>query len=377
MRWGWRATLAHLRPQGPVQSLPERCTWLAAGSPAHRGAAEGPLLLPLQVFGVTYDLDVVLVSRQPHFNMHEYARLRTPTGPVWLCKDARESDLTQTIVADWELLHDVLPEVPLERSRRRVVVHESVVAGELDLRIDYRNDRDQRCEVAVQAILPRFPVRTRNSSTMGHSRGSVWAVLDVSHKTLAKKASLSLDGDKVPLERIMGVVPFAVILEQTQAGMSAGSWRFEQDDGGYSSFHGDLRQAWTSTETELEEVVSQHGPLRTIEYRFMKGPQGQRRLAKVIVRAYGHRRPATIVHFRPFLPDLRMEDARGRGEAIVDVGGQPSHGMFRWTAHRKGDEAELRIEPVAPRWTLDRPMVYRHRRTEHGWESQGSVGDGA
>ena len=58
----------------------------AAGRPAtvtYTGPARvGPPVVPLQVFGVYYDIDVVLVSRHPSWDMHEYARLNTGDGMV-------------------------------------------------------------------------------------------------------------------------------------------------------------------------------------------------------------------------------------------------------------------------------------------------------
>jgi len=84
-----------------------------------RAMASYPVL-PVQVFGAAYDLDLVIVSRHPEWNMHEYARLKTPQGEVWIAKDARESTMSQSIVADLPDIDAWMPEIPLQIGRAHV-----------------------------------------------------------------------------------------------------------------------------------------------------------------------------------------------------------------------------------------------------------------
>src|SRR6187455_2893470 len=93
--------LKQMLPEPPAQSAADRTRDfpgdVGSGVTYTGGALASYAVLPVQVFGAAYDLDLVIVSRHPEWNMHEYARIETPRGAVWIAKDARESTMSQSI----------------------------------------------------------------------------------------------------------------------------------------------------------------------------------------------------------------------------------------------------------------------------------------
>lgn len=343
--------LRDLIARGPVLSARQRERILV---PAPSGAtytsdARVPTpVMPLQVFGVPYDLDLVIVDDHPDWDMHEYARVTTPDGSLWLCKDSRAGTLEQTIVGDVEGIEGWLPEIPLKRKRSPVKAVESVDGKRFRVSLAYENFDGEPVEVSFQGTLPAGPLWKRNSSTMGHSRGHVLAVLDLSHRSFGKRVSIRIGGKERKIRRIYGLVPFQVALAQTQAGLSVGAW--QQD--GTTTRHGDVAQTWTVTEQGSHTTVSQESPIRTLRYTFVEGE-----LERAEVHTYGAKEPALVAHFAPRLPDVRRAfGGTHESRFVLDVNGQASFGtgIIRTTATPDG--AVLDIRPTEPRWTRDRPL---------------------
>lgn len=346
-----RIPLRDLVARGPVLSARESA---AFDEPAASGASlDGPPLvevpvLPLQVFGVPYDLDLVVVDDHPDWDMHELARVRTPDGPVWLCKDSRARDLVQTIVADHAEVHTVLPEVPLARRRGRVVVDDTEAPRRV--RVAYVNDDGEPVEVDLRAGSLARQCH-RNASTMGHSGTQVLAVLDLSHRAFAR-ATIRIGGVERKVERILGLVPFSVALAQTQAGFAKVDWT----QVGATTHHGAVEQAWT-VEPEADAVVlTQVHPWRTLRYRFLRRG-ADLELARAEVWAFGTEAPACVVAFQPSLPDLRRRLRRPwEGTFRLDVGGQAAHGTGAVRVSPVEGGALVEIAPTAPRWLADRRL---------------------
>jgi hypothetical protein len=118
------ASLRRVLPAGPVLSPVEAATFDAVLLPEvdYTGPPRlGAPLPPLQLFGVYYSVDVVIVSDHPDWDMHEYARLDTPQGPVWMAKDS-DNDYVQTISAELDDLDSWAAEVPVPRQQSPVTV---------------------------------------------------------------------------------------------------------------------------------------------------------------------------------------------------------------------------------------------------------------
>lgn len=352
---GWFG-LGDLVPYGPVLTPQQREAY-ASQRPSgvtYTGPrrVEAPVP-PLQIFGVTYDLDLVLVSKHPSWHMHEYARLATPEGPVWLAKDARTGTLEQSIVAQIDDIESFLPEVGVPRKSATVEVVDHSTSTTIDLQIRYDNIDGEPVEVTYRGPFPSALESRRNTSTMGHSRGSVMAVLDMPHKTFARSVSMTIGGRPQPIDRILGLVPFQLALIQTQAGFSIGRWT---QQGSTTTHASGASQTWQLHDHGDHVDWVQCDPLRTLRYRFRR--QGDAlELERATVEPWDRATPACAVQFVPPLPDAALPfTGTYEGRFVVDVNGQASHciGQVRATSTEAGTTYDL--QPTAPAWCADRPM---------------------
>jgi hypothetical protein len=329
----------------------------------------------VQIFGVTYDLDIVLRTHHPTWDMHEYARVSTPSGPVWLCKDARRATLAQSIVADLgPEIATLIPEVPVERRASPVEVEDRSTEGWLDVALRYTNLDGQDVAVRYEGPLPRRAQSKRNTSTMGHSRDAVMAVLDLSHRAFGRRASITIGGEPQRVERVLGLVPFQLVLAQTQAGFSVGALTFSAFDaarGALESVHDTpfspgARQEWTIATSPSDVRLVQSSAWRTLTYRFGRGDAAAEASGGALELREAWVEPATggvsaaHVQFEPPLPDVRRRfDGVATGRFVVDVHGQPAHGVGAWEARWTDDGPVVALRPEAPAWFADRPMTAR------------------
>jgi hypothetical protein len=364
MLWLWLLGCAGVRdyfPQGPVVGQVERLAALSgerAPEVRYVGSPVVPFpVAPLQVFGVSYDVDLVLRTRHPDWDMHEYARIETPDGPLWLAKDARAPGKTQSIVADVEHIEGWWPEVPVERKRGEVVVEDRSAEGWLDLDLRYENLDGEPVWVSFEGPMAEAPMKKRNGSTFGHSADSLVAVLDVSHRAFARRASVTIGGERQRLVKVAGLVPLKVALAQTQAGYSAGSWSVSAAGDGVQTVHaGELVQRWAVVRGRGWTDLVQDGELRRIRYHFLD-EDGTLSLASATVRQHAQATEALHMAFVPALPDLRRPfDGEISGRWVIDVGGQPGHAVGTWTARWLGETAWLSLRGEAPAWVADRPV---------------------
>lgn len=393
--------LKEMLPQGPAVDAVERAAFAESPSGA---AYSGESLtafpvLPVIVWGAAYDLDLVLVSRHPEWNMHEYARLNTPRGPVWLAKDARESTMAQSIVADIPDIDGWYPELPIARKASPVEVEDRSTADWLDLILRYENIDGEAVEVTYAGKPPTARQKKRNGSTMGHSRDAMLAVLDLPLRDFGRRATVRIGGEPVPIKRLLGLVPFQMALVQTQGGLASGDLRIEPawEEGlaseasafatpeesaaanpaqlpglDFDTLHimpsGALtRAAWEVDESDTHLEARQTSPMRTLAYRFRKGERGSRELVEAWVQQYGYDQASTHIAFAPALPDLGH---RFHGEVesrfVIDIQGQEGHAVGR-VVSRWGEEGpEVRVIPEAPWWTADRPLTGRFMLAEDG-----------
>lgn len=360
-----RPPLRDLVPHGPALSARQRQDILDTAGPSRarygpRRRAPGPVL-PVQVFGATYGLDLVLVSQHPSWDMHELARVDTAAGSVWLCKDSRRGSLEQTIVADVDGLDHLLPEIPLRRFHHDVSVDDRSVGDHLDLTLRYVNADDDPVEIRFVGPAPTGTRRKRNGSTMGHSRGHVLAALDIPAQAFATSASVTIAGEPQVLTKVAGCVPITVALVQTQAGLSTGQWLQEVDeDGVVRTRHASgAEQVWTVEEEDDDGVVlTQRAAWRTLRYHFSRRDDALE-LARCEVVQSGDPVPACVLHFCPALPDAGVAlEAPWRGQWVLDVHGQPGHAFGSVEVRGTADGVLVAVRADKPRWCLDRPLDY-------------------
>ena len=352
-------------PEGPAVSFDEhRRIWSSQeraqvtyiGEPR----ADVPVL-PLLPFGVAYDVDIVIVSEHPDWNMHEYARLATPRGPIWLAKDASEPRLDQSIVASIPNIDSWMPEIPVRRKSSDLVVRDQSSENWLDVEIGYENMAGEPVLVTYQGRMPTSLQAKRNGSTMGHSRDHLMAVLDLSHRNFGKKASMTINGERVKIRRLLGLVPFQMVLQQVQGGLGTGEYTLGTVEGKLVSSHRGLDgtrndQTWSIDAGETGLVVRQQSELRTLSYFFRRnGPALE--LYRMQAEQWGRESPTFEIHFSPALPDPRFGfEGVARSEFVVDVNGQRGHavGVVESSSHPEG--TDLTVLPMNPWWVSDRPM---------------------
>jgi len=326
-------------------------------------------ILPLQVFAVTYQEDIVIETEHPWWSMHEYARVQVEGREIWLAKDSDAEGL-QTISAPLEEIETWIPEVPVPRLRSDIQVDDRSEPSRLEVALRYRNPRGEQVEMNFTAPRP-IPKNTGpNGSTFNHSQDFVSALLDISNKGLGGiDASLSFDGKPAKIRRVLGLVPVKALLKQTQAGFATASYLLMQPSAADHSLAltrpapGD---SW-NTRTRVPEQLRLEGDRLTWEtasHRFLYQFQGG---GLTGINAWQKGQPDSPsqleVRLSAPLPDFRRTF---RGEVLrhfgVLVNGK-IQGYGRLVAtHSDGDGATLKLLPAAPSWFENRPMETRMTR---------------
>ena len=362
-----RFTLKQLLPKGPVASSREiRSGWpCPQRSGVHYEAAPrttSPLpLIPLMPFGIAYDLDLVIVTRNPDWDMHELARLVTPDGDVWLAKDARSDTLEQSIVCGVAGLEDWLPELPVPRFAHEVLVQDRSRQGWLDLGFEWTNPRGELTRVHYEGAPPRHPQRRRNGSTMGHSRQSLIAALDLSHRTWARRVQVSYEGRPAKLHRLFGLKPFAMSLLQTQGGFVTG--HFSQRALGEEHLEvihhregRDTQQLWERSSSDGHVTLRQTTPFRTLSYHYI-GEHKAMELHEIRVSQFARPDLTMRARFSPSLPDFRTPfSGTLRSRWVLDINGQEGHALGQARISWSAEQCVMELIPESPWWVADRPM---------------------
>lgn len=318
-------------------------------------------VVPFLAFAVPYDLDIVLVSNHPEWEMHEFARVRTPDGPTWLAKDTRAANGDQMLVTSSRPLFEEMPEIPLAAQRRPVRVRNRSEGNWLDLEIRYRNFDGERVQVTYEGRKPP-PVRRRNGSTMGHSRHQALAVLDLSHRSFGDRASIAIGGESYGIRRVLGIRPLQLAIRQVQGGVAEATYRYVGGHGRVTrhprSERSEIELQWSVDRGESGIVVRQGGELRTLVYRFRRTGRGALELFEVAVEFWNAEEPIFRMRFDPALPDLRRPFAgRAQSRWVMDVGGETGQAVGR--AHLKSARrsAEIRILGSEPWWVANRCTI--------------------
>lgn len=372
---GCAVRVKDLTAEGPVLETSAReKVWPASGPSGVTYTSEpheGPIPLPFMVFGVTYDVDIVLVSKHPDWNMHELAMVKSEAGPVWLVKEAREETLEQVIVADVENVDAWFPEVPVARKGSPVNVSDRSTERKIDVKVSWENFDGDDVTAHFRGRRPHRLAYKRNGPTMGHSRDAVIAVLDVSKKAWGSKGGVRFNDKRMPLRHILGVIPFRFVLAQTQGGISITDFRMRAVEGagvegGFESTFGSPSGSripatwqWKQSIGDTEHArVETSNDMRTIRYTYRRAQDtGAWELTHIDVDQWGQPEPPTHIELSPPLPDLRRHfEGRHTSQFVVDVNGQRSHAVGSLTTFWEDDVAIVLIDPEQPPWTADRPM---------------------
>ena len=338
--------LSEMLPDGPVLDAAQLSAFdaPAASGVTYTGA---PLVnfpvLPLQVFGLHYDVDIVLVSQSPDWDMHEYARVSTPTGPVWLAKDA-DTRRVQTIVSDLPDLGALAPEVPIERFERPMTVQDRSEGDHIDMELGYTNSKGQPVKVSYRERMALVAV-----------------VLDLSRFKHGGRARVTIDGHRWRLDHLLGFYSQKYLLVQTQGGVVVTRFREQATESGFSLTRPDpadlawpthSNEQWTVSSQGDEQRACSEGGLTALCYRFRDGEW-----LGAEVRQAGQDQPVFVMRLSPALPDLRRPfDGVATSHFTFDVGGQEGHGAGLVSARWEGDRVLVSLIPQAPKDLVRRPM---------------------
>jgi hypothetical protein len=374
------AALHRLLPQGPALSARERQPWSSPVSPSGVRYTGEPLVafpvLPVQLWGLHYAIDLVLVSDHPDWTMHEYARIDLPDRSLWLIKDA-DVDGDQSVVADLDDIQSWLPEIPVPRVAAPVAVRDASDAGRVDLQLEGQTPTGQAVQLSYRGKRPQRPPGKRNGSTMEHSRRAVAAVLDLAGQVHGGDVALSIDGQPRRIQRLFGIYPMKFVLDQYQAGFAVASFTQRPAAGGFKlvrpapgvDWPTHSHEAWSDDGRWLhryDPIVNLHydlPPTQDMEGRELRELHGG------TVEQVGHELPVLQLRLDRALPDLRRPfEGHAISTFVLDINGQQAHGTGTIEAWWTPDGPVVEVRPTAPWWLAERPM-----RTEIRYGEEGQV----
>ena len=366
------APIQRLLPEGPVavENLDLYSLEPAASGVTYTDAPRVDFpLLPIQVWGVHYDMDLVVVSNHPDWDMHEYSKMSLGDQTLWMVKEA-DQNMVQTALADVSDLNQWAPEIPVPRQTGDVEVIDKSEGNKVDVAFNYTNTKGDPVEAHFRGrIAPKSPA-LRNGSTMGHSRDYIAAVLDLTRNKHGGRLTLKIDDKKYRPERLLGFYRMQFVLEQTQGGFAITSLRQTPEEDGFKLQRPIPGVAWHTQSThhwlnESHGVVRPGGPIR-LHYHFADTVD-QREWRGAEIYQDGRETPVLVVRLDRALPDLRRHfEGRAVSNFVIDINGQTAHGSGTLTAFWTDDGPVVEMNPEAPWWFADRPLRSTLRFNEDG-----------
>ncbi len=372
------ASVKRLLPEGPALTGAQHAEIAGPTEPSGVSYTGEPVVdfpvLPVQLWGLHYAIDLVLVSDHPSWTMHEYARIDLPDRQVWIAKDA-DVNGDQGVVADLDGIGSWLPEIPVPRTRAPMVADDRSDDARVDLRLRTATPEGETVELRYEGKRPQRPPGKRNGSTMEHSRGAVAAVLDLAGQHHGGRVSLDIGGQHRRIRRVLGIYSMKFVLDQFQAGFAVASFAQRPAAGGFELVRPAPGDDWPTQSHEAwsddGRWLHRHDPIVTLAYDMpiRRSPDDSeiRELHGAVVEQTGHELPVLRLHLDRALPDLRRPfEGRATSRFALDINGQPGHGTGTleawWTA--EGPVVEMR--PSAPWWLAERPMRTTVRFTDDG-----------
>ncbi|MDC0231339.1 hypothetical protein OAK19_05175 [Aureispira] len=349
-------------PEGPALTTKQRQKVLS--KPSFNIQYTGPPkvdfpVLPIQVWAATYELDIILVSNNKDWNMHEFAKLVTRQGDLWIMKDAEEGSLDQSVVADLENIHAWLPELPILRKRFPVKVIDNSTDKMLNYSFSYENLKNQQVEASYIGKPPKTPLKKKNGSTMGHSRNQLLAALDLPFRDFGKKATIAYDGKKSNIQKLLGLIPFQMALTQTQGGVSKGKFSITSEGANIFTTHltnvEPVSQEWKIEHQNNNTIVRQTNDFRSLIYEFEGIETLELKVA--YVEQWNKKEKGVRIEFSPAIPDLRRPfEGEFISSFVIDIAGKNNNATGTIRALWKDGEVQLFVNPSKPWWVADRPM---------------------
>lgn len=355
-------SLKRMLPEGPALTKTERAEVLNQPKASIQYTADPKVdfpVFPIQVWAATYELDLILVSQHPDWNMHEYAKLATPEGDLWVMKDAQEGSLDQFVVADLANVEAWLPELPVVRKSYPVKIVDNSTNKMLDMAFEYENIKGQKIKATYVGKHPKTELKKKNGSTMGHSRNQLLVALDLPYRDFGKKAIISYDGEVYKMDKLLGLVPFQMALTQTQGGASSGTLYLESSGDGVQTTHQNndvaVKQNWVIETKNGGTILKQKNNFRTLTYEF-EGTETLE-LKRAHVQQWNKGERGVDIIFSPALPDLRRPfNGVFKGNFVMDIAGENNNATGTVTAAWKDGKAVFNVQPSKPWWVVDRPM---------------------
>ena len=203
---------------------------------------------------------------------------------------------------------------------------------------------------------------------MGHSRDVVAAVLDIEKFGARVNGTMQFDGQTTPFQRLLGIVPFRFLLQQTQAGLVVTNFRQTHTADGFtlvrpSPTEPDWPTASEETWNTTEQTAEFDNGVNQFVYTYVEGG-----LSQITVRQHGVHNPTFVMFFQPALPDLRRRfNGTLRSSFVMDVNGERGHGTGHLEVVWEDEQSVIiAVTPTAPWWLADRPMHSRVRFNDDG-----------
>ena len=324
-------------------------------------------IIPFPVFGITYDQDIVIVTQHPEWNMHEYAKILLPEDKeMWLMKDSREGSLDQYLSINDAGLLDMVPEIPLETSVQDIKVKDKSDDKNLDISFGYTNLLNEEVEVYYRGSKKLGKLKKRNGSTMGHSKNQVMAVLDLPYRNFGKKATVTYNDKHYPVKKLLGIKNFQMLLQQTQGGISKGTYRIKDHKGThFTTYHDnnvkeEIEQFWDENFQQEHQLLfaEQKNKYRSQTYAYVVEEANHYLLQSATIQIWNYKEPAFKITFSPPLPDLRKKfEKTYESDFVMDINGQKNHGIGKVKCYwQDKDHVIVEIIPQQPWWIADRPM---------------------
>lgn len=349
--------LKKMLPEGPAFSIRKQKE--IENAAAHKvNYTSAPLttlpIIPFQVWGLTYDLDIILVSKNDRWNMHEFALVKLKDREIWLMKDALEGPLDQFVVADIEDINNWLPELPIQRKSYPLKIKDHSDDKNIDLEFEYENHFGEKINASYQGKYPKTKQSKRNGSTFGHSKNHLLVALDLPLRDFGKKARISYDNKFYKMDKLLGIVPFQMAVFQTQGGLSTAeyqiksinnSFRFNYISGGENLFIKTVDKDLVQYESEDE--------FRKLQYSFVNHC-----FTGAVVQQKEKSSITTSFSVYPALPDLsRRFDGRYSSTFILEINGGNRNALGTIDCYWVEDILMVEVIPEKPWWVADRPMI--------------------
>lgn len=127
----------------------------------------------------------------------------------------------------------------------------------------------------------------------------------------------------------------------------------------------EIEMKWEVTRSGDRVTAVQASDLRTLTYTFRVTQSRWLELMSITVDQYGRATPVTAVTFNPPLPDVRWPfNGRRTSTFMIDVNGQHNHAYGEVDTFWSESGPRLKVTPLAPEWTVDRPLLTSIRYEE-------------